>query len=70
VVGLVVGRAGHDPHLLLVVLFFVAVLFSFSLLPLEWLVVVSGSSWLAWLVEVGFLEVEELPLVVELLALL
>ena len=37
---------------------------------LEWLVVVSGSSWLAWLVEVGFLEVEELPLVVELLALL
>ena len=37
---------------------------------LEWLVVVSGSSWLAWLVEVEFLEVEELPLVVELLALL
>ena len=37
---------------------------------LEWLVVVSGSSWLAWLVEVEFLEVEELPLVVGLLALL
>jgi len=67
VVDLVAGREGHD-HL--EALFFVAVLFSFSLLALEWLVVVSGFSWLALLVEVEFLEVEELPLVVELLALL